>query len=469
MPFRSIAPVAFFGAGVLASTAGRAAPLDPSGPTALAATANHVFSIEGNRLIVIDQDGARREGCPGFWRTSDDAREAPSTLPRRASPLEADDVLALSDLDDDDQASPEAEDALEDALDEEGLGEAQRRHHAAPPAFELRALAATGDDDVVWIATSAGLVRFTPDGCAFVGLGDQDLLRIAAGSGIVAVASERLLWRFEPSGGSFTVLGGLPAPPRAVAVALGGAVVVGDDDGLTAFVSGAPPRQILAAPVDAAISCGDLTLAFARDGVYRVDPTDRLAASPRSLRVAARPPARTLTCGLSATQKFIAAGIGVWTSPDGIRWDEDRRALGLPITMAVTLGSVLWTATEESGPVPLSRQDAGNPRGPGGDRGSSLRPVLVPQPARLALPRVTLAFIADRTSLRTQWQGFILIAFPFGRATGRPVTWASALAAEIAEHDAELAGEVAALSDRSDEEGQACERALEDERRALRP
>jgi hypothetical protein len=113
-----------------------------------------VVSLRDGAALFVDLDGRVRGRC-------DETAPAPPRAGPRARHnlidlIDAEDVLRLAGLPDDDDGSPEAEDALED----EGLGPRPRARTA--PAAEAtdvptvtHALAAA-PRDVVWLATSTG-------------------------------------------------------------------------------------------------------------------------------------------------------------------------------------------------------------------------------------------------------------------------------------------------------------------------
>ena len=91
-------------------------------------------------------------------------------------------------------------------------------------------LAASASENDVWIATSAGLYRGRDGACARVALPGRDVIAVAAVGGAVAAATDDLLWRSTDGGGTFRVVAGMVARPRALAIVDEQRTLVATDD-----------------------------------------------------------------------------------------------------------------------------------------------------------------------------------------------------------------------------------------------
>ena len=383
----------------------------------------------------------------------------------------------------DDDSTPEAEEALED----EGLGPKRRTRPLSDGGILPHALAAGEASDVVWIATSSGVFRGDENGCLPAGLDGRDLLLVAAAGDALVAATDNLLFMRAPEGdqindgdggATFTVIAGLTERPRALALGADGAAIVADDDGVLLIGGDGATARILDRPTDAVAVCGGVALALADDGVYRWTP----GASP--VRTSDRPPVRGIACGPAREARWIATGLGVWTSPDAATWTERTETLGRKVAGAATIGERVWLAID-NGLVAFDPTDGEH----GLDRRSAKRsPVpaeaaagFAPIPTRrlvaptLPWPEITALFGVARTPDRHSWQVMMLLTFPLGRAAGRHVD-PTALAAESARRDQALAREqvdLAAGADTNDDELDDGERearldSLRQEREALR-
>lgn len=437
-------------AAALAAVSGLTTPAHaarPAGPSTaierslerLVAGADRLFALGGGEVLTFDGDGRRLGRCAGF---------APPARPPRRERLgapDAEEVLRAAGLPDDD-STPEAEDALA----EEGLGPRRRPRAEPEGAIVPRALAAKRDASAVWIATSSGVFRGDENGCRPAGLDGRDLLLVAAAGDTVVAATEDLLFREssanaagEGPGGdddtaTFTVAAGLAARPRALAVWPDGTPVVADDDGIQLFPGDGTAARILDRPADALVICGDSALALANDGVYR------WTAGAEPVRTADRPPVRTLACGPAPGVRFVATGLGVWTSSDGAAWTERAETLGRSVTGAATEGGQTWlaledglialdlTASEASGPPPSQRAAIE----PLGFAPLSNRRLAAPT---LPWPSVTAMVGAERTTDRRVWEVMLLLTFPLGRGPRR--VDGTPVAAERARRDQALARE----------------------------
>ena len=352
----------------------------------------------------------------------------------------------------------------EAVLDNAGLQPIRRRRLFLPePAVEVHALAADPTTDDVWIATSAGLYRGDVGGCAPRALAGRDVHLVAAGGNVVAAASEALLWRFDASTGSLAGVTGLSSTPHALALTRDGRALVADGEGLLAVDPDGSAARLIDRPVDAVVSCADRNAALAEDGVYI------WRNGERPTRTADRPPARRLACGPAvgptSSAPWLAAGIGVWLSADGVGWSDLPGWRGLSIAVVVAIGRQLWVVCDgvllpAAGPPPTATLGlrAGPP------------PLSLAERSLLALlpwPRVALVFAGQRTETRSGWSAVLLLTFPLGgRPRGRSVS------AERARRDAALAAEEASLArlpvTPDDDERAARLRALRQEREALR-
>ena len=188
-------------------------------------------------------------------------------------------------------------------------------------------------------------------------------------------------------GSTFTVLAGLTERPRALALGADGAAIVGDDDGILVIGGDGNSARILDRPTDAVAVCGGVALALSDDGVYRWTP----GTSP--VRVSDRPPIRGVACGPPGEARWLASGLGVWTSPDGTTWIERVETLGRRIAGAATVGQRVWLAidnglvafdpsSEEHALARLSaRHLTGQPEALGDDSSRSRRATSCPPPS----------------------------------------------------------------------------------------
>ncbi|HVV52063.1 MAG TPA: hypothetical protein VHO06_20515, partial [Polyangia bacterium] len=367
----------------------------------------------------------------------------------------------------DDDSSPEAEDALED----EGLGRKRRPRPALDGGVLPRALAADRGGDAVWIATSSGVFRGDEGGCRPAGLDGRDLLAVAVAGTTVVAATEDLLFRRsgdpDGGGGDFTVAAGLTGRPRALALWGDGTALVADDDGIQ-VLGGGTAERILARPADALVVCGDTALALADDGVYR------WTAGGAPIRTADRPPVRALACGPAPGARFVATGLGVWTSPDGTAWGERRETLGRSVAGAATVGARTWLAADGGlAALDLTTTDEdGAARADGVAPTAGFAPLSIGRLDASALPWpwVTTLFGAERTTDKRAWEVMLLLTFPLGRGPRRldPTT----VAAERARRDQALAREqidlAAGASADGDGESEARLESVLQEREALR-
>ncbi|HVZ87808.1 MAG TPA: hypothetical protein VHG72_12615 [Polyangia bacterium] len=395
----------------------------------LASAGDHLFALAGSDLLFFDGAGQALGRC---------ARFAPPPQREKRTPIGAPDpqqVLRAAGLRDNDDSTPEAE----DALDDEGLGPPRRPRPARDLGIVPRAIAADAAGGA-WIATSAGIFHGDGRACSPAGLDGRDLLLVAAGGGTAVAASDELLFRADGDGapGTFAVVAGLTARPRALAIAADGAALVADDDGVSAIGREGVRTRLLDRGADALAVCDGVAVALARDGVYRWTP----GAAPT--RVADRPPIRTIACGPDAESRWIATGVGVWTSPDAASWRERRETLGRSVRGATVAGGRIWLATGEGlialDPHPREEDDA--TPAPWTVPGIGFAPL---HTGRWARPRVTLPLItavvdARETVDRRAFAVMVYLTFPFDRLTGGRID-PTRVAGELVQRDEVLARE----------------------------
>ena len=428
----------------------------------IAAGADRLYALGGGEVLTFDGEGHALGRCAGFAAPPRAERRAPLGAP------DAEEVLRAAGLPDGDDSTPEAEDALED----EGLG--WKRHARKQPDAGIipHALASNGGSGPVWIATSSGVFLGDEGGCRPAGLDGRDLLLIAANGQAVIGATEDLLFRRpREDDATFTVVAGLADRPRALALAADGAALVADDQGVLVFAGDREAERILDRPTDALVVCGDTALALADDGVYRWTP----GGAP--VRTADRPPARTIACGPAPSARWIATGLGVWTSPDGASWTERIETLGRSVAGAATVGERTWLAIDNGlsaidlTAVQSERSLANRTFANGTPIASGFAPLRPPRlvAPTLPWPQVTAMFGAQRTLDRRVWELMLLLTFPLDRAAGRRVD-PTAVAAERARRDAALAGEQTDLATMPIDKGERDARldAVLNEREALR-
>jgi len=440
----------------------------------LVAGPSRLFALRGGELVTFDEVGQPLGRCKGF--VAPPSHEAHAAL---GTP-DAEEVLRAAGLPDDD-STPEAEDALAD----EGLGPRHRNRPAPEVGTEPRALAAMPAADAVWIATSSGIFRGDENGCATAGLEGRDLVAVAASDRVVIAASDDLLFRREAGGNgdpgdsdgdggedgeTFTVASGLTSRPRALAVGPDGEAIVADDDGVSIVGPDDTSTRILDRASDAVAVCGTVVAVLSSDGVYTWSP----GAPPT--RVGDRPPARALVCGRTADERWIATGVGVWTSADGATWVERPETLGRSVAGAATLGDRVWLAVDDGLiAVDASRAVADPPTSealstiePPGAAGLRALPTgRLIRPA-IPWPWVTAVLDSERTPDRRVWSVMVLLTFPLGRMGAGRIDPAS-LASELVKRDLALAAEETDLrAAPSSDEIDARLAAVRQEREALR-
>jgi hypothetical protein len=230
---------------------------------------------------------------------------------------------------------------------------------------------------------------------------------------VVALA-DVTLWRSRDAGATFDVAAVLTSRAHGLALAADGeTTLVADDDGVVEIGATGGVARRLAARVDALAACGAEVVALAGDGVHRLDGDGGdVLAGPR-------PPARALACG---PEGLVAAGVGVWTSPDGARWREETAGLGRELAAVAWAAGHAWLAgarglerLEAPAPVPDGEVEPA----PSLTREESRRP-----PAWAAvLPRVALTY--DRwieSAGVAGWRVWVLVTVSLDRRERRRLT-----------------------------------------------
>ena len=377
------------------------------------AAGNRLFALAGGEVAVFDVAGQLLGRCTRF------AAPPPRQTPARIGAPDAQEALRAAGLPDNDDSTPEAEEALEN----EGLGPPRRPRPPLDRGIVPHALAAAAGAGAAWIATSSGMFRGDEQGCSPAGLDGRDLLLVAGADGTALAASEELLFRADSTGGpveestgAFVVAAGLTERPRALAVASDGAALVADDEGVTAIGLDGGRTRILDRGADALVVCGGVAVALGRDGVYR------WTQGEAPVRVAERPPVRAIACGPGGEARWVATGVGVWTSPNAAVWTERREALGLTVRGAATTGDRIWLAGADGLTALEPRPPEGDARSPGDWTAPGVDFAPLPMgrwaPPRLPLPLVTAVFDAQQTVDRRAFAVMIYLTFPFGRVLG---------------------------------------------------
>jgi hypothetical protein len=449
-------------------------PADPSPSRRidrLVAGDGRLFALRGDEVVTFDGLGQQLGRCSAFAAPPPHADRTPLGAP------DPEEVLQAAGLPDDD-STQDAEDALAD----EGLGPARRPQPLPPPGIEPRDLSAAPGAEVVWVATSSGVFRGDENGCAPAGLAGRDLVAVAATNGVVLAASEDLLFRREAPGGeesddgsgaedagaTFTVAAGLTSRPRALAVGADGQAIVADDDGVSIIGRDDTATRVLDRAADAIAVCGGVAAVLSSDGVYAWRPGGAVA------RLGDRPPARFLACGPTADARWIATGLGVWTSADGATWTERPELLGRSVAGAAWTGDRLWLAVDgglvalDSGGEPRGGWSAGAAPGGGLSGGWSALPTRRLKAPLIPWPWVTAMLGSERTPDRHAWSVMVLLTFPLGRAAGQRVD-PTALSSELVRRDVALAAEeIDLLAAPPNDEVDARLAAIRREREALR-
>jgi len=438
----------------------------------LVAGDGRLFALRGGEVVTFDGLGQQLGRCSAFAEPPPHQDHAPLGAP------DAEEVLQAAGLPDDD-STQDAEDALAD----EGLGPARRAHPLPSAGVEPRDLSAAPGDEVVWVATSSGVFRGDERGCGPAGLAGRDLVAVAAADGVVLAATEDLLFRREAQGGAetddrsdskddsatFTVAAGLTSRPRALAVGPDGEAIVADDDGVSIIGRDDTATRVLDRAADAIAVCGGEAAVLSSDGVYAWSPGTAIA------RLGDRPPARALACGPTADARWIATGLGVWTSADGATWVERPEMLGRSVAGAAWAGDRVWLAVDgglvalDSGGDPRQGWSAGAPHPTGELSGGwSALPTRRLGTPLIPWPWVTAMLGSERTPDRHAWSAMLILTFPFGRVAAHRVD-PTALASELVRRDVALAAEeIDLLAAPPDDEVDARLAAVRREREALR-
>jgi hypothetical protein len=406
----------------------------PSGQAAasqkLVAGNSTMYAIRGGDVLMLDDRGALLARCGRFSAPTRSDRGADRRTPiGLPDPSE---TLRAAGLPDDDSTL-----AAEEALEDEAPTRPRRRATGTFSTPVPRALAADGDG--VWIATSDGLYRGGPAGCRRSELEGRDLVAVATDGTTVAAASRGWLFlgrRDSPGSITFEPPLALPDRPRALAVDDQGGVLVAGDEGLLRVGADRETTRLLDRPADALAACGPAVLVLADDGVVLWD-------GRHATRVAARPPVKDVSCA-GSQPGWVAAGVGVWSSPDAVAWTEHDEGLGLDVTAVVDLAGVLWVdAGDELAPLRPQSRLAGAAWA-GLDSWPARRVGRTAPPA-WRLPLVTASLLVEQTPLRRTVTGMLLFTFPWGRSPGHSAD-ASDVAAQGLRRDAELARAELALS-----------------------
>ena len=221
-------------------------------------------------------------------------------------------------------------------------------------------------------------------------LDGRDLLLVAAAGGALVAATDDLLFcgarrrrrRRSDGGATFTVVAGLTERPRALALGADGATLVADDDGVLVIGADGATRANPRSPDRRA---GGLRRRGARARRRRRLPLDARRHAARDRRPTAGPGDRAAVRSRGA--RWIATGLGVWTSPDGGDLDgADARRSGdrspAPRRSATASG---WRSTAarprstrraEEPPAAPARRAARRPAA----RGAGLAPISDPPP-----------------------------------------------------------------------------------------
>jgi hypothetical protein len=426
----------------------------------IVAGGDRLYALGGGSVEVFDGEGRALGSCARFEPPPAHAERGTVAAP------DAEEALAAAGLADDDDSTD-----AEDALEAEGLGPRPRRRPSPTAVVEVRDLAASASAHEVWIATSSGLYRGADGRCAPAALAGRDLLLVAQAGAAVAAASDDLLWLLDDATSPGLVLAGLASRPRTLAIGDGPRIFIGDDEGILAVDAGGGATRLLDQPVGALAVCEGVALALASDGTYA------WSADRAPERVGARPPARRLACGPGGSDRFVATGVGVWTSPDGAGWTERDETLGRSVASAAATDRI-WVAIDAD----LLALDEIGPPGAAPSASATADAPVTPRPTLAApafpWPRLTIAFAAHDTlaysarqsASRDGWSILVMVAIPLGRSArrGPDARGAAALAAETVERDATLAAEArrrATLPAAA--QTQAPRRAVDAERRAL--
>jgi hypothetical protein len=247
-------------------------------------------------------------------------------------------VLREAGMTDDDES-----DDAEALVDDEGGGpRAARRTSVA--AGTVRALDVAGAEDAAWIGAEDGVWRLdvATGRCVRAGLAGRAVRRVAAAGPLVVAVAGATVWRANL--GPFELAAVLPSPVRAAALAGDGTILVADDDGVVEAGPARSARRVLDGRVEALAACGPAVYALAHDGVHRLNGADVERLGPP-------PPARALAC---AWPGLLAAGVGLWSSPDGATWTEEAAGVGRSFSDVTFAAGRPWLAGTDGLFVPVA-------------------------------------------------------------------------------------------------------------------
>jgi hypothetical protein len=450
----------------------------------IVASGSRVAVVQGRALLWLNDSG-QPIGRLGHERGGDFARQ------RRRRALDADEIVALGGVPDDDLES----DRVEELLDDEGVRPAggHRQGHARgdgeapdPAATAPRALVA--GRDAIWIATGAGLWRIDTgdtgagDGARPVAVGPRhlplDAIAVAepgrgagpdAGPILAAISGDKLL-RSGDGGASWRVLAVLDSPARAVEISRDGGDVFVLDDGGVAAIAHHTRTPLFNGRAHHMALCGEDLLILSDDGVHSWR-WDR-GLETRSGRL----PARRLACAASVPGRVVAVGAGLWSSPDGGHTWARRDDLAMldvqsaaiaPGRIWIGTAEGLWQAPIEPPATPAPTAPVTVPAAPGAAATVAAATAIARRAATLdvtaeetlrrlsrtrrafwhdLLPRVAVVVETDTvrpgTSRGALW---VLLTFPLERPHP-PAFSAVALARDLARRRSSAAGELARLT-----------------------
>jgi hypothetical protein len=365
-----------------------------------------VATLRDGALVLLDADGRASGGCRG-------GAAALASGPRRdATALSREEVLGEAGFSPED-VSPEAE----ELLDDEGIEPRARRAPVNATAGAPRALSLAATNDAAWLGTVDGLWRFDArDGsCVPAALAGQEIALVAARGATVVALVDVTVWRSRDTGTTFDVAAVLTSPAHALALAGDETAFVSDEDGVVEIGPAHGFRRRLEGRVDALVACGPDVAALADDGVHRLD------LGGGELLVGPRPAARALAC---ASDGLVAAGIGLWTSPDGATWREEPCTLGRSFSGVAWAAGFAWLAGED-GLLRVRPGGAQEPLVVSTPEPRARPPVDGTHPPAWAglLPRVAVAFDGWTASTGVAgWRLWVLLTVSLGRRWQRTTT-----------------------------------------------
>ena len=427
------------------------------------------LAIAGDRVAAIRRDQVVVFRATGELLGRLDHEHGPATAIAKKRRADADEVLGLAGIPDDDLES----DATEEALDDEGAGAdgARRRPTPTEPLDDgargardgggaPRLLAAS--ERRLWIGDADGLSMLAAESDAPalplrpLAVGPRRLplsaLAVAPGGDDLAALAGNHLLRSSDGGASWSLLAVLTARPRAIEISADGHdVYLLDDDGV-AIVAHRQRTPIFEGRAYHLIRCGDELLILAADGVFawRSD----LGLEPRGARV----PARRLACAAAAPGLVLALGSDLFASFDGGRtWRARDDLPALAIDCVAIAADRLWVGTASGLFVVPNTPPARPDDAPNRSDAASLEAIAPPpgalpwfrpraSPWQGLLPRVSVVAAASATrpggDRREIW---VLLTFPLGRARRRG-SQALQLAADQLRRRAALYAELASLA-----------------------